>query len=132
MPKRSRRDVEYHRRTIELVSKVLRCIPYGLSLDDRGYWLERAFFLSRLHNHVKKRLGEEKAFIYVNYLIEQKRDFKIHPELYALMIEAGEKPLFARWWRKWVHMSFDHFMDHAMMFREYLDPENTYALSHFQ
>lgn len=115
--------VDFQYRTVSLTAKVLNCIPEGLTLDEGGPWLERAFWLSQLHYHLLKVLSHDKAFGYVNYLLTQKRRVNIDPEIYALLLEAGHKPAFARWWRKLISSSGYHFVHQASMFREYLPPD---------
>jgi hypothetical protein len=112
----------YQHRTIALVSEFLRGIPYGLDLEEAGPWLHHAFWLSRLHDHLVRTLGEDGAFQYVSYLLKARRSMEIDEESYWTMVEAGHRPSFCRWWRKWTHDSYFHFQHHFIQFREYHKP----------
>lgn len=116
----------YHRKAL-LLGTLLSSIPDGLTREDGGRWLERAFWLSRLHMHLCKAMTYERAFEFVNSQLMTKRVTEIDADLYDAMVDAGAKPLLARQYRMRHYRSARQFLHHVGIFREYHDPDFDYA-----
>lgn len=121
----------YFQRKAQLLGRLLSCVPDGMGRDDPGPWLERAFWLSRLHKHLCKTLTYERAFEFVNKQLMEKRLTEIDADLYDSMVDAGEKPLLARQYRKREYSNSSQFLYHLAIYREYHDPELDYAQTKF-
>lgn len=128
----TKRDlISYYHRKARLLGAFLSSVPVGMTRDDDGRWLERAFWLSRLHKHLCKVMTHERAFEFVSKKLKERRLTEIDADLYDLMIEAGEKPLLVRKYRVRTYANASQFIYHLQIYREYHDQERDYEKTKF-
>ena len=110
-----RNDIKKRRlyRSIIVKSGLLVSItPYGLRLSDPGNWTELAMRTAVLNRTCRKLMSKEKAVQHIIRLLYSKRGVDASNEVVEMLIKAGSKPSFVRYWKWLWHGCFEDMSIH--------------------